>query len=104
MSSNNGDYTKDKYVLNDPKVSNLKNKILENVYKFTSDELKVSNEVEFYLTNSWVVRHRKMDWAQQHVHTNSILSGIYYIDVGEKSGKLNFIKEMLTIFTSINMI
>lgn len=100
MSSNNGDYTKDKYVLNDPKVSNLKNTILNNVYKFTFDELKVSNEVEFYLTNSWVVRHRKMDWAQQHVHTNSILSGIYYIDVGEKSGKLNFIKETsnLTVF------
>ena len=93
MSTDNGDYSIEKYVLDNSKVSNLKNKILKNICKYAYDELKVSENIKFYITNSWVVRHKKMDWAQDHVHSNSILSGIYYLDVGEKSGKVNFIKE-----------
>ena len=100
MHSKNGSYTTDKYILDKPELSSLKNNILKCVNQFVFEELRVSSDVEFYITNSWAVKHRKGDWAHNHSHTNSILSGIYYIDVNEDSGELNFSKEAnhFTIF------
>ena len=100
MSSGNGDYTTDKYVLDKPELTNLKNNILGCVNEFAFGELKVADQVQFYITNSWAVKHRKGDWSHNHAHTNSILSGVFYFDVNNDSGKLNFSKEAnhFTIF------
>jgi len=93
MISNNGDYTKDKYVLNNPKLNKLNSRIIECVKQFVFEELRVSSDVQFYITNSWAVKHLKGDWAQPHVHTNSIFSGVCYLDVDDNSGDLSFHKE-----------
>jgi len=93
MNSKNGDYSTDKYVLDSPQTQKLKQHISHNVNRFVFDELKVNSNIEFYMTNSWVVKHSKGDWAQNHVHTNCILSGIYYFDVTDNSGDIHFAKE-----------
>ena len=85
----NGDYTKDKYVLN--KLPDLKNLILEQVNIFTTDYLKVF-DVEFYFLNSWIVKHHPKDWAQDHMHENSLLSGVYYLDAPKDAGGIVFVK------------
>ena len=93
MVSENGDYTKDKYVLDNPELTDLKNNILDCVNEFVFGELKVGDPIEFYVTNSWAVKPQKGDWAHKHPHTNSILSGVFYFDVNDHSGELNFTKE-----------
>ena len=85
----NADYTKDKYVLN--KLPDLKNLILEQVNIFTTDYLKVF-DVEFYFLNSWIVKHHPKDWAQDHMHENSLLSGVYYLDAPKDAGGIVFVK------------
>ena len=85
----NGDYTKDKYVLN--KLPDLKQLILEQVNIFTTDYLKVF-DVEFYFLNSWIVKHHPKDWAQDHMHENSLLSGVYYLDAPKDAGGIVFVK------------
>ena len=93
MEAKNGDYTVDKYILDKPELSNLKNNILECINEFVFGELKVAGDIQFYITNSWSVRHQKNDWSHSHSHTNSILSGVFYFDVNEDSGELSFNKE-----------
>lgn len=93
MDTDNGYFSKDKYVLENPELVNLKEHILDCVNEFTFGELKIAKNIEFYITNSWTTKHKKFDWAQPHAHTNSLLSGVFYFQVDEKSGKLWFQKE-----------
>ena len=81
MFSNNGDYGVDKYILNKPECTSLKDKLNDAIKKYAYIELRAQENIKFYITNSWVVRHKPGDWAQDHVHTNCILSGVYYFDV-----------------------
>ena len=58
---------------------------------FTTDYLKVF-DVEFYFLNSWIVKHYPKDWAQEHMHENSLLSGVYYLDTPKDAGGIVFVK------------
>lgn len=96
MVSDNGDYGVDKYILNNPECASLKDKINDEIIKYAYRELRAHDSIEFYITNSWVVRHKSGDWAQQHIHTNCILSGVYYFDVtGEKDcGEFTLLRDL----------
>lgn len=87
--ADNAEYTKDKYVLD--KLSDLKKLILEQVNLFASDYLKVI-DTEFYFLNSWINKHYPKDWAQDHMHENSLLSGVYYLDTPKDAGGIVFVK------------
>ena len=87
--ADNGYYTKDKYILN--KLPDLKQLILEQVNIFTTNYLKVV-EAEFYFLNSWIVKHDPNDWAQEHMHENSLLSGVYYLNTPKDAGGIVFVK------------
>tara|TARA_B100000214_G_C23949662_1_gene619809 strand:- start:716 stop:1324 length:609 start_codon:yes stop_codon:yes gene_type:complete len=87
MYSDNGDYTKNKEILNE--LPDLKEEIYKNVILFTEKYLNTA-DVHFYFTNSWVVKHHPNDWAQAHNHTNSLLSGVYYLETEKDSGDISF--------------
>lgn len=89
MYLDNGDFTIDKYILD--KIPDLKNDLLKKVNLYTEKYLKVK-DIEFYFTNSWIVRHHPDDWGQLHYHKNSLLSGVYYLDVFSNSGDICFVK------------
>lgn len=90
MFSQNGDYTVDKYILNS--ILDLKKELLFHINLFAEKYLKVIN-VEFYFLNSWIVKHYPKDWAQAHYHSNSLLSGVYYLKTEKNSGDINFKKK-----------
>lgn len=89
MKIDNGFYSKDKYILN--KLPELKNSIMEQVNFFVHYCLMVS-KVQFYFLNSWIVKHNPEDWGQEHIHPNSLLSGVYYLDAPKDSGNIVFVK------------
>ena len=91
MESDNGCYTKDKYILD--KLPSLKNKIYISCMKYIREVILVKENADFYFQNSWIVRHGKNDYAQEHSHSGSIISGVYYIDVPADDGDIFFSKD-----------
>jgi uncharacterized protein (TIGR02466 family) len=100
MASGNGDITKDYYILE--KLPDLKKEIENHINLFVEKYLKVNKDVSFYLTNSWIIQHHPNDHAQSHFHTNSLLSGVYYLDVPKNSGDIRFLRmeQMHYVFPS----
>jgi uncharacterized protein (TIGR02466 family) len=93
MFGNNGAVTIDKNVLELPEFSNLKNKILSSFEKYVYDFLSIKKDVKFKFLNSWIVKHKKDDIAQSHMHSNSVFSGCYYLLHKPGNGDIVFQKE-----------
>lgn len=93
MPANNGDYTVDKRVLDLDELSSLRKRIQQNIDHFAHEVLDCNNSIDFQIQNSWINRHSKGDFAGSHRHNNSILSGVYYIDVEPDSGAIIFEKD-----------
>ena len=97
MKSNNGCFTKDKNILDS--LPHLKENIYQSCMNYVRDVLLVKENAEFYFQNSWIVRHDKNDYAQEHTHAGSIISGVYYIDVATEGGDFFLIKNSAHINT-----
>jgi uncharacterized protein (TIGR02466 family) len=91
MISDNGNITKDFYVLD--KLPELKNIILQHKNNYVYDFLKIKTKFDFYLLNSWITEHKPNDFAHSHIHANSLLSGVVYLNVPKNSGKIVFTKD-----------
>lgn len=72
--------SKNTYILEDPKFEQIRNKIQEALASYVSEVLSVKN-LDFYITQSWVNVNPPGTEHHIHHHSNSILSGVYYIDV-----------------------
>ena len=83
-------YSSDKYVLERDEFSGLKKKIEVALARYVYDGLKVDPRVEFYITNSWVVKHEKGDASDLHRHDNSLLSGVVYVKTNDSTGEIVF--------------
>lgn len=92
LTVNNGFITEDKRILDNQKYNDLHDKILTNINFFLKDRLGIKDSVDFYITNSWVMKHHRGDYANKHFHENSLLSGIYYLQCDQLSGDLGFEK------------
>lgn len=82
--------TDDKYLLDRPELHSLKTKILNEVNKFTHEVIGISDNVEFFILNSWANRHRPGEYNTQHWHSNCVISGVYYMSVADDSGEIVF--------------
>lgn len=87
-SVNNGSISIDRYILN--KLPDLKKEIEIHCFNYTKKFLKIKNNANFYMQNSWILKHKKNNWAQAHYHTGSLISGVYYLDVPKNSGNIVF--------------
>lgn len=85
-----GKYSADKFVLDREDFASLKQKIKSALDRYVYNGLSVAPHIEFYITNSWVVKHEKGDAAQLHRHDNSLLSGVVYIQTDETTGEIVF--------------
>ena len=85
-----GLYSKDKYILNRPQLASVNHKVKQSLSRYVHDVLQVAPWNEFYITNSWVVKHEKGCSAQLHRHDNSLLSGVVYIQTDGGSGEISF--------------
>jgi uncharacterized protein (TIGR02466 family) len=99
----NGLVSESVYILNEPELKNLSEDIQNNINFFAHKILGVNKSIEFFVTNSWIMKHERGHWAQEHYHTNSLITGIYYFDVKKDSGDITFTKNKIltTIFPSL---
>lgn len=92
MPAGNGDYTQSKNILEDPNLQDLKNKIQAHIDYFMYEVLDCKDTQTFEIQNSWINRHSSGDFAGTHNHSNSLISGVYYISVQDRSGAIQFEK------------
>ena len=82
----------------------LKKTIEKEIDNFLYKELLLSSKISVKHQCSWVLLHQKGNHSPRHYHANSWLSGIYYITVSEKSGKLRFADAVPYGWTSGNVV
>ena len=93
MPADNGSYTENKKILHSLELEILKSKIQMHVDYFVHDILDCDNNLNFEIQNSWVNRHKEKDFAGIHRHSNSIISGVYYLQTDTQSGAIVFQKD-----------
>ena len=79
----------------------LKSKTLEKLNKFIMDcfntyaenVLRIKDNVSLDVTQSWVNFTKKGQYHHKHNHSNSVLSGVFYVKADETMDKIMFFKE-----------
>lgn len=87
----------DKNVLDRPEYKNIRNIIMKEINTYTREVLCVNQNIEFYITNSWVNVNRPGDQAVPHNHNNSLISGVLYLKTNDKSGDIIFYRDILSL-------
>ena len=91
QQTGNGNYrSDDSYLLRQEKLKNIKNFLGESVNKFTTDVLQ--SKQRLIITQCWANRNPKGSKHHEHVHPNSIISGVMYFQINEKLPPINFSK------------
>ena len=87
----NGNFkSKDTYLLKHEQFKNIKNFINESINKFTK-EISQSDQ-RLVVTQSWMNKNPKGSKHHEHVHPNSIISGVFYFKQDPKLPPISFSK------------
>ena len=92
QQTGNGNYrSDDSYLLRQEKLKNIKNFLGESVNKFTTNVL--NSKQRLVITQCWANRNPKGSRHHEHVHPNSIISGVMYFQINEKLPPISFSKD-----------
>jgi uncharacterized protein (TIGR02466 family) len=72
--------SKDDRVLDSDVLSELKQFIDDRILMYKKELLRIRNENEIYITQSWVNRARTDQFHPRHKHPNSIISGVMFLE------------------------
>ncbi len=70
----------DTHVLDAPEMRSLRSFVLDHVNQYARKIISADPKVEFYLTQSWLNYTQKGEAHHRHVHTNSLISGVLYVN------------------------
>ena len=79
----------DRFILEHEPLKFLKEKLLVQINKYTSEYLKYTNN-KFIINTSWFTHSKPGNYAGYHMHTNCMLSAVWYLKVPENSGNIMF--------------
>lgn len=85
--------TRNKSVLNDPELFQLKTDITGHVNEYYNMIYRPINEIRLYITSSWCNVSTKEEYHHRHLHLNSLISGTYYIQA-DSTDTITFIKDV----------
>lgn len=98
MHSKKGFYTVNQSLLNLTELKNVREEVDAHVENYAKNILKVDEKQKFYMTNSWAVKHRTGNHADTHLHTNSLISGVFYLYQNSEYGNLQIQKHYYNLF------
>ena len=84
----------DKHVLERPDLGNVRKLIMNEINYCAREVYGVASDVEFYITNSWVNIYGRGDQAGAHMHNNSLLSGVLYLQAPGVGGEIVFHRDV----------
>ena len=80
----------DSYLLKNEEFKNIKNFLTESVDKFTKNVLQ--SKQRLVITQCWANRNPTGSKHHEHVHPNSIISGVMYFQMNEQTPPIQFAK------------
>ena len=86
--------SKEKYVLNQKPFVKLKNKFQICLQDYFDKIIQPKNDVQPYITQSWCAYTTQKEHHHSHTHPNSIVSGVFYVDVEDGKDAINFHRNM----------
>ena len=93
--------SKNHYVLDEEPLSTLKEELFLRVEDYFQKIITPKTNVLPYITQSWVNWTKSGEEHHKHAHSNSLFSGVFYIDADEEYDSIKFFKrhtyESLTI-------
>jgi uncharacterized protein (TIGR02466 family) len=72
------------YILNEPKLKDLKQFCLDSIHQYSKKVVGISHPIE--LQQSWLNKCNSNVEIKNHYHSNSFLSGVFYITLGSPIG------------------
>ena len=89
---NNNYRSDDSYLLRNEEFKNIKTFLKEAVDNFTKNVF--NSKQRLVITQCWANRNPKGSRHHEHVHPNSIVSGVMYFQINEKSPPISFSKSI----------
>ena len=88
MNQGNGAISENMSILEAPELENLNTEVKRHIRKYIDNTLFLSGE--WYVHTSWSILHEPGDYATEHIHPNSLFSGVMYFQVEEDCGSIFF--------------
>ena len=82
--------TKDNYILNRKEFKNIKKFLDKCCEDYLNRIICPKNNVELYITQSWLNYTEANQFHHKHEHPNSVVSGVLYFDSDVKNDKILF--------------
>jgi len=92
QNSNENFKSKDTYLLDHEQFKNIKNFIYEALNKFTKNVFQ--SDQRLVVTQCWLNKNPKGSKHHEHVHPNSIISGVFYFRQDSKLPPISFSKSI----------
>ena len=80
--------SEDTFVLDKPELSNIRAFIQSKIYKFVKEIMNSTDEL--VITQSWINKSGKGESHHEHVHPNSLVSGVWYPVINEQLPPIQF--------------
>jgi uncharacterized protein (TIGR02466 family) len=84
--------TKDNYILNRKEFKNIKKFLDKHCKEYLDTVICPKNNIELYITQSWLNYTEANQYHHQHAHPNSVVSGVLYFNSDIKNDKILFSK------------
>jgi uncharacterized protein (TIGR02466 family) len=81
------------YVLREKPMKKLGEFLLESANKYFQEIYKPKDDVQLYITQSWLNFTEKGGFHHKHAHPNSFISGVFYINADPTQDKIFFFNE-----------
>lgn len=77
-------------VLDLPQLKKIKDELQQHIDYYVYKILGVSREQRWEITTSWINQAVPKQYHSMHIHSNSMISGTYYVKTNPKSGTICF--------------
>jgi uncharacterized protein (TIGR02466 family) len=82
--------TTDNYILNRKEFKNIKKFLEKHCKEYLNTVICSKNNIELYITQSWLNYTETNQYHHKHEHPNSVVSGVLYFDSDVKKDKILF--------------
>ena len=91
LHNNEGNKTSnDNYVLNNKSFKNLKEDLDIRVQDYFQKVISPTDSITPYITQSWLNYTETNQYHHKHEHSNSLVSGVFYVNCNEEFDKIKF--------------
>ena len=71
------------YIFSNGKLKKLKQFCEQQLKIYVEQVINPKEELDFYITQSWLNINKPGEWHHNHSHPNSLISGVFYVATGE---------------------